>query len=70
MRDLGYADVAIGQQRLGGLDIVICEFRRTPSSATGAPGGRKARLGCALGSGCARIPRYAELRIRRMMRSA
>jgi hypothetical protein len=37
MRDLGDADVGIGQHRLGGLDIVVGEFRGASSSAAGAP---------------------------------
>ena len=45
MRDLGDADVGIGQHRLGGLDIVVGEFRGASSSAAGAPRGGKARLG-------------------------
>ena len=45
MRDLGDADVGIGQHRLGGLDVVIGEFWRTASRAAGAPSGGKARLG-------------------------
>jgi hypothetical protein len=45
MRDLRHADVGIGQHRLGGLDVVICEFRRTAPGAASAPRGGKARLG-------------------------
>jgi hypothetical protein len=45
VRDLGHADVGIGQQRLGGLDVVVGEFRRPASGAAGAPRGGKARLG-------------------------
>jgi hypothetical protein len=36
VRDLGHADVGIGQQRLGGLDVVVGEFRRASSDAAGA----------------------------------
>jgi hypothetical protein len=32
VRDLRYADVGISQQRLGDLDVVVSEFRRTPSN--------------------------------------
>jgi hypothetical protein len=39
VRDLGHADVGIGQHRLGDLDVVIREFRRPASP--GAP-----RCGC------------------------
>ncbi len=45
MRDLGHADIRIGQHRLGGLDVVVCELRRTPSPAAKTPGGRQTRLG-------------------------
>jgi hypothetical protein len=45
MRDLGHANVWISQQRLGGLDIVVGEFRWTPSRAARATGSGKARLG-------------------------
>ena len=45
MRDLSDADVRIGKHRLGSLDIVVGEFRRTPSGAARAPGGGEARLG-------------------------
>jgi hypothetical protein len=45
VRDLGNADVGVGQQRLGGLDVVVREFRRTASGATNAPRGSEARLG-------------------------
>jgi hypothetical protein len=45
VRDLGHADVGIGQHRLGGLDVVVCEFRRTASGAASAPRGGEARLG-------------------------
>jgi hypothetical protein len=34
VRDLGDADVGIGQHRLGGLDVVIGEFWRAASCAT------------------------------------
>jgi len=45
VRYLGHGDVGIGEHRLGGLDIVIGEFRGASSSAAGAPRGGKARLG-------------------------
>ena len=54
VRDLSHADVRIGQHRLGGLDVVVREFRRTASRAANAP--RRGPLGCARGSSCARIP--------------
>jgi hypothetical protein len=34
--DFCYADVGISQQRPGGLDVVVGEFRRTATSAAGA----------------------------------
>ena len=43
--DLGHADVGVRQHRLGGLDVVVREFRRTASRAANAPGGGEARLG-------------------------
>src|ERR1700719_4087651 len=45
VRDLSHADVGIGEQRLGGLDVVVREFRRPASGAANAPRGGKARLG-------------------------
>jgi hypothetical protein len=45
VRDLGDADVGIGQQCLGGLDVIVGEFRRTSSRASRATGGGKARFG-------------------------
>src|SRR3954447_27069575 len=45
LRDLSNGDVRIGQHRLGGLDVILGEFRRTASGAAKAPGGGKARLG-------------------------
>src|SRR5271169_3550339 len=45
LRDLSYSDVGIGEQRLGGLDVVVGEFRRSASGAAGAPRGGQARLG-------------------------
>ena len=33
VRDLCHADVGIGQQRLGGLDVVVGEFRRASSES-------------------------------------
>ena len=44
VRDLSYADVGISKHRLGGLDVVIRQFRRTASGAAYAPRGGKARL--------------------------
>jgi len=44
VRDLIHADVGIGQRRLGGLDVVVREFRRTASGAASTPRGGKARL--------------------------
>ena len=43
--DLSHADVGIGEHRLGGLDVVVGEFWRTPSGAARAPGGSETRLG-------------------------
>jgi hypothetical protein len=45
VRDSGHADVGIGQHRLGGLDVVVRQFRRTASGAANAPRGGEARLG-------------------------
>ena len=44
-RDLGHADVGVRQHRLGGLDVVVREFRRLASGAASAPRGGKPRLG-------------------------
>lgn len=41
MRDLGDADVGVGQHRLGSLDVVVGEFWRTTSGAVCAPGGAR-----------------------------
>jgi hypothetical protein len=43
--DLSYADVGIGEHRLGCLDVVVGKFWRTASGAARAPGGGKAGLG-------------------------
>jgi hypothetical protein len=47
MSNLSYGDVRIGEQRLGGLDAVIREFRRTASGAAKASrsGKQKATFG-------------------------
>src|SRR6202171_1642716 len=45
LRDLSYSDVGIGEHRLGGLDVVVGEFRRSASRAASAPRGGQARLG-------------------------
>ena len=45
MRDLGHADVGIGEHCLGGFDVVVRQFRRTASCAANAPRGGEARLG-------------------------
>jgi hypothetical protein len=37
LRDLSYGDVGIGEHRLGGLDVVVGEFRRPASRAASAP---------------------------------
>src|SRR3954447_13016394 len=42
---LRHAAVGIAEQRLGGLDVVVREFRRPPSGAPSAPRGGKPRLG-------------------------
>jgi hypothetical protein len=45
MRDLSHADVRIGQQRLGGLNVLIGQFRRAASRAANSPrGGESARV--------------------------
>jgi hypothetical protein len=38
LRDLSDGDVGIGEYRLGSLDIILGEFRRTASGAAKAPG--------------------------------
>jgi hypothetical protein len=45
MRDLSHTDGGIGQQRLGGLNVLIGQFRRAASRAANTPRGGKARLG-------------------------
>ena len=45
VRDLSHTDVGIGQQRLGGLNVLIGQFRRAASRAANTPRGGKARLG-------------------------
>ena len=40
-----HTNIGIGQHRLGGLDVIVGEFRRTPSRAAHAPSGGKPRLG-------------------------
>src|SRR5215471_17970497 len=45
MCDLRHADIGIGQQRLGGFDVVIGEFWRAASGAAKPTGGGEARLG-------------------------
>ncbi len=42
--DLGDTDVGIGQHRLGGLDVVIRQFRRPASGAARTPRCGEARL--------------------------
>ena len=42
---MSHADVGIGEHRLGGLDVVVGEFRRPASGAASAPRGGKPRLG-------------------------
>src|SRR3954451_8272831 len=44
LRDLSDGDIRIGEHRLGGLNVIVGEFRRTASGAAKAPGGGKARL--------------------------
>jgi hypothetical protein len=58
VRDLRHADVGIGEHRLGGLDVVVGEFRRTASGAANASRGSEARLG-ALADQAALPPAYA-----------
>jgi hypothetical protein len=62
VRDLSHADVGIGEQRLGGLDVVVREFRRPASGAASAPRGGKPRLGA--------LPDQAALEFRFMRSSA
>jgi hypothetical protein len=62
VRDLSHADVGIGEQRLGGLDVVVREFRRPASGAASAPRGGKPRLGA--------LPDQAALEFRIMRSSA
>jgi hypothetical protein len=45
VRDFSDADVGIGEQRFGDLDIVVGGFWQTTSGATCAPSGGKPRLG-------------------------
>jgi hypothetical protein len=45
MCDLGDADVGIGQQRFGSLDVIVGEFRRPTSGAAKPTGGGEARFG-------------------------
>jgi hypothetical protein len=42
--DLSHADVAIGEHRLGGLDVVVDELWRPASGAACSPSGGEARL--------------------------
>src|ERR1700686_1001165 len=44
LRALSYSDVGIGEHRLGGIDVVVGEFRRSASRAASAPRGGQARL--------------------------
>src|SRR3954447_2151086 len=45
LRNLSDGDVGIGQHRLGGLDVVLCQFWRSPASAPKPPRSSEARLG-------------------------
>jgi hypothetical protein len=45
VRDLGHADIGIGEHRFGGLDVVVRELGRPASGAANAARGGKARLG-------------------------
>jgi hypothetical protein len=45
MRDLRHAYIGVGQHRLGSFDVVLGQFRRTPSRAASAPRGGEACLG-------------------------
>jgi hypothetical protein len=62
VRDLRHADIGIGEHRLGGLDVLVSEFRRTASSTASAPRGGKARLGA--------LPDQTALEFRLMRSSA
>src|SRR3954447_2241871 len=44
LRDLSDGDVGIGEQRLGGFDVILGEFRWTTSGAAKSPGGGQTRL--------------------------
>jgi len=43
--DLSHADVGVGEHRLGGLDVIVSEFRRPASGAAGTTRGGEAGLG-------------------------
>src|SRR5271170_2161668 len=45
VRDLRDTDVGVGEHRLGSLDVVIGEFRRSPDGTASTPRGGEARLG-------------------------
>src|SRR3954462_14265780 len=45
LRDLSDDDVGIGEHRLGGLDVLLRQLRRTASGTAKAPGGGQTRLG-------------------------
>jgi hypothetical protein len=44
VRDVRHADVGIGERRLGGLDVVVREFRRAAPGTANASRGGKIRL--------------------------
>ncbi len=44
VRDLRHANVWISEHRLSGFDVVVRQFRRTPSRAANTPRGGKACL--------------------------
>ena len=45
LRDLSDGDVGVSEHRLGGLDVILGEFRRTAAGTAKAPRGGQTRLG-------------------------
>jgi hypothetical protein len=60
VRDLGDADVGVGQHRLGSLDVVIGKFWRSASGAASTPGGGEADLGALADQAALEFCQYAE----------
>ena len=44
LRDLSYGDIGISEHRLGGLDVILSEFRRTTAGTAKTPGSGQTRL--------------------------